>query len=125
MVENFLKRRPADSAGRRMSTTTKQGTIIRKMDNRTAVVETFIMKVHPIYKKRFKVVKKYLADDPENKFNVGDIVLIKECRPISKTKRFKVAERVGSTLVGEEKIKGEEILGAEEPKKEEDKQASE
>ena len=103
--------------------TTKQGTIIRKMDNRTAVVETFRMKVHPIYKKRFKIVKKYLADDPENKFNVGDMVLIKECRPISKTKKFIVAEKVGTKLVGEEKIKGEEILGAEEP--EEEKQVSE
>ena len=70
-----------------MSRITKQGVIIRKMDGRTAVVETFRMRVHPIYKKRFKIVKKYIADDPENKFNVGDIVLIRECRPLSKKKK--------------------------------------
>ena len=90
----------------------KQGVIIKKLDNRTAVVETFLMKSHPIYKKRFKVVKKYLCDDKENKFKEGDIVIVKECRPISKTKRFEVAEKVGSVSVGEDKIAGEEILGA-------------
>ena len=70
--------------------TTKQGVITRKIDQRTAVVETFRMKEHPIYKKRFKVVKKFLADDKDDKFKVGDIVYIQECRPISKTKRFEI-----------------------------------
>lgn len=99
--------------------TTKQGTIIKKLDQRTAVVETFLMKTHPLYKKSFKVVKKYLADDKENKFKVGDIVYIQECRPISKTKRFEITKKLGSTLVGEDKIAGEEILGAEKPIEEE------
>jgi len=93
--------------------TTKQGTIIKKLDQRTAVVETFLMKSHPIYKKKFKVVKKYLADDKDDKFKVGDIVYIQECRPISKTKRFEVVKKVGTAIVGEEKIVGEEILGTE------------
>ena len=54
------------------------------------------------------------------KFKVGDIVIIKECRPISKTKRFEVSEKVGSVgSVEEDKIVGEEVLGAEEPKEEE------
>lgn len=95
--------------------TTKQGVITKKLDQRTAVVETFLMKTHPIYKKSFKVVKKYLADDKENKFKVGDLVYIQECRPISKTKRFELVSKIGSTLVGEDKIAGEEILGAEKP----------
>ncbi len=93
--------------------TTKRGIIIKKLDQRTAVVETFLMKTHPIYKKSFKVVKKYLADDKDNQFKVGDIVYIQECRPISKTKRFELVKKIGSKLVGEEKIVGEEILGAE------------
>jgi small subunit ribosomal protein S17 len=95
--------------------TTKQGIIIKKLDQRTAVVETFLMKTHPIYKKSFKVVKKYLADDKDNQFKVGDIVYIQECRPISKTKRFEIAKKTGSIAVGEDKIAGEEILGAEKP----------
>lgn len=97
-----------------MSRITKQGTIVKKIDQRTVAVETFRMKVHPIYKKRFKVVKKFLADDPENKFKEGDVVIIRECRPISKTKCFEVVEKIGSTFVREDKIANEEILGAEE-----------
>jgi len=102
--------------------TTKQGTILKKIDDRTAVVETSRMKVHPVYKKRFKVVKKYLADDKENKFKAGDVVMIRECRPISKTKRFEIIERVGTKLVGEDKIVGEEVLGAEAPVKEQEQE---
>ena len=100
-----------------MSKTTKQGTIIRKIGDRTAVVETFRMKIHPLYKKRFKVVKKYLADDKDNNFKEGDIVMIEETKPISKKKKFIVREKIGEKhLVKKEELKGEEIL----EKKEED-----
>ena len=74
-----------------------------------------------IYKKRFKVVKKYLADDSENKFVVGDVVLIKECKPISKMKNFEVVEKVGADKFIDVEIKGEEILNTK-AKKEEDKE---
>jgi len=98
-----------------MAKTTKQGTIIKKIDKRTAVVETFRMKTHPLYKKRFKVVKKYLTDDKDNKFKEGDVVLIEETRPISKRKRFKIIKRIGEKhLTREEKLKGEEVLEAKE-----------
>ena len=97
-----------------MKKTTKQGVITKKIDQRTAAVETFVMRTHPIYKKRFKVVKKYLVDDKENKYRVGDIVIIQECIPISKKKYFEITDRVGSTIVGDEKIEGEEVLGSEE-----------
>jgi len=55
----------------------------------TVLVERF--KVHPLYKKRVKVKKKYHAHD-EIGVKVGDKVKIQECRPISKTKRFKIIE---------------------------------
>jgi len=100
---------------------TKQGTIIKKIDKRTVAVETFSMKTHPLYKKRFKVMKKYLADDENDKFKEGDVVIIQECRPLSKQKRFKVIEKVGSAYIKEDKIVGEEVLGAEKPKEEEEK----
>uniref|UniRef100_A0A7C4M0W8 30S ribosomal protein S17 n=1 Tax=candidate division CPR3 bacterium TaxID=2268181 RepID=A0A7C4M0W8_UNCC3 len=98
---------------------TKQGTVKKRIDQRTVAVETFLMKTHPIYKKRFKVVKKYLADDRDIISKEGDIVVIEECRPISKTKYFKVIKKLGSTIIGEDKIVGEEVLGAEEKEKEE------
>lgn len=107
-----------------MARITKQGVITKKIDQRTVSVETFLMKNHPVYKKRFKVVKKYLVDDKNSSFKEGDIVIIEECRPLSKTKRFKILKKVGSTVVGEDKIVGEEILGAEKPKEEKEEEKS-
>ena len=54
----------------------------------TVLVERKIM--HPMYKKFVTKSKKFTAHDSENKFKVGDIVNIKECTPISKSKRFEV-----------------------------------
>ncbi len=102
-----------------MSRITKQGLITKKIDDRTTVVETFRMRIHPLYKKRFKVIKKYLADDKGNNFNEGDIVIIEETKPISKKKRFMIKEKVGEKhLVKKEELKGEEILEAKESKEE-------
>ena len=54
----------------------------------TVLVERKIM--HPMYKKFVTKSKKFSAHDEQNKFNIGDIVNIKECNPISKNKRFEV-----------------------------------
>ena len=54
----------------------------------TVLVERKIM--HPMYKKFVTKSKKFSVHDNENKFNIGDIVSIRECNPISKNKRFEV-----------------------------------
>ena len=54
----------------------------------TVMVERKIM--HPMYKKFVTKSKKIAAHDSENKYKVGDVVNIKECVPISKSKRFEV-----------------------------------
>ena len=59
--------------------------IFRKYDT---LVERKIM--HPMYKKFVTKSKKFSAHDSKNKFNVGDVVSIRECNPISKNKRFEV-----------------------------------
>ena len=46
--------------------------------------------MHPIYKKFVTKSKKVAAHDSQNNFNVGDVVSIQECAPISKNKRFEV-----------------------------------
>ncbi len=46
---------------------------------------------HPLYKKRIKRSKKYLVHN-EVKAQEGDKVIIEECRPLSKRKRFKIIE---------------------------------
>ncbi|MFL2819134.1 MAG: 30S ribosomal protein S17 [Candidatus Puniceispirillales bacterium] len=54
----------------------------------TVIVERKIM--HPMYKKFVTKSKKFSAHDSENKSNIGDVVNIRECTPISKNKRFEV-----------------------------------
>ena len=54
----------------------------------TVLVERKIM--HPMYKKFVTKSKKFSVHDSKNQFNIGDIVSIRECNPISKNKRFEV-----------------------------------
>jgi len=67
------------------------GTVISTKMEKTAAVEVERIKVHPIYKKRIKVKKKFHAHD-EIGVKEGDKVRIQECRPISKTKKWKIVE---------------------------------
>lgn len=67
---------------------TLKGVVISDKMDKTIVVSVERIKEHPRYKKRYKVQKKYKAHDPENKYKVGDKVIIQECRPISKEKRW-------------------------------------
>jgi small subunit ribosomal protein S17 len=69
---------------------TKKGIVVSDKMDKTAVIAVERLKVHSKYKKRIKVTKKYKADNPENKFKVGDKVVIQESRPISKDKRWKI-----------------------------------
>ncbi len=47
---------------------------------------------HPIYKKYYQSTKKYMAHDENNDANVGDLVSIMECRPMSRRKRWRMTE---------------------------------
>jgi small subunit ribosomal protein S17 len=60
--------------------------------SRTVLVKT--VKMHPLYKKRFIVKKKYYAHDENNVSKLWDMVKIRECKPVSKTKKRKFIEIV-------------------------------
>jgi small subunit ribosomal protein S17 len=62
--------------------------------NNTAVIVVKTLRSHPLYLKQVKKATKYYADDKEVKAQVGDIVRIIETRPLSKLKRWRVAEIV-------------------------------
>lgn len=49
---------------------------------------------HALYGKSVKQTKKYHAHDENNEYKVGDVVRIMETRPLSKTKRWRVVERL-------------------------------
>jgi small subunit ribosomal protein S17 len=72
--------------------TTKQGIITAASMQRTVTVTTHRHEFHPIYKKRFRVSTKFLADTNGHDVGVGDEVIITECRPLSARKRFRVTE---------------------------------
>lgn len=62
-----------------------------KMDKTITVgVERTIR--HPLYGKNIKRTKKFKAHDEENTANAGDLVRIRETRPLSKTKRWRLIE---------------------------------
>jgi small subunit ribosomal protein S17 len=58
--------------------------------DKTVVVQVDRYVKHQKYKKYYTISKKYKAHDPENKAKIGDVVIIKETKPMSKGKRFAV-----------------------------------
>lgn len=71
-----------------------KGTIVSDKMQKTRVVVFTRLKMHPKYKKYFKVTKRYKAHDEENAYKVGDVVVIEETKPMSKDKRWKIVEKV-------------------------------
>jgi small subunit ribosomal protein S17 len=67
-----------------------QGVVISNKMKKTVVVRVDRLKKHPKYKKYFSVSKKYKAHDEKEQCQVGDKVIIEECRPISKEKKWRV-----------------------------------
>jgi small subunit ribosomal protein S17 len=63
--------------------------------DKTVVVKVERRVMHPIYKKFIRRSKKYAAHDELNQFKVGDIVRIRECAPLSKTKTWEVLVDAG------------------------------
>jgi len=64
-----------------------------KMDKTvTVLVERRVQ--HPLYNKFVGRSKKYHAHDEKNEYHTGDVVLIEECRPIAKTKAWRVVKLV-------------------------------
>ena len=67
-----------------------QGTVVSDKQDKTVVVSVNRRVMHPLYKKYINRSKNYAAHDEENQFKTGDIVKIRECRPISKRKCWEV-----------------------------------
>jgi small subunit ribosomal protein S17 len=65
----------------------------------TIVVEVSVVRAHPLYRKRFTKNKKYYAHNANNVAKVGDVVRIREVRPLSKLKRWNLVEVVTKSLV--------------------------
>ena len=82
------------SAETRNDRKVRQGVVVSDVQDKTIVVRVQRTTTHPLYKKTIRVSKKYHAHDEANDAKVGDTVRIIETRPISKLKRWRLAEVV-------------------------------
>jgi len=87
----------------------KVGRVVSNKMDKTIVVIVESLKKHRIYKRTYKQTKRFHAHDEENTCQVGDIVRIEECRPLSKTKRWRLVEivRASSGIVPVEEVLAE------------------
>ena len=72
----------------------RMGTVISNKMDKTATVLMERLIEHPMYHRVVKRSKKLLAHDENNECQIGDKVVVVETRPLSKRKRWKVAEIV-------------------------------
>jgi ribosomal protein uS17 len=83
--------KPESEPGRRQE---RRGVVVSDKGDKTIVVKVDVMKTHPRYKKVVRRSVKFHAHDEGNSAGVGDTVRIVETRPLSKTKRWRLAEIV-------------------------------
>ena len=75
----------------------KIGIVVSTKMNKTIVVKVENRYSHPIYSKIMIKTRKYLVHDDVETCNVGDQVLVQECRPLSKKKRWKLVKIISKT----------------------------
>ena len=75
-----------------MPSKVRTGIVVSNKMDKTIVVRVERMAEHPLYGKRIKRAKKYVAHDAGNSCGMGDEVRIRETRPLSKTKRWELVE---------------------------------
>lgn len=72
----------------------KVGQVVSTKMQKTIVVEVEMRKAHPKYKRIVRSSRKFYAHDEQNSARVGDMVRIRETRPLSKLKRWSLEEIV-------------------------------
>lgn len=80
---------------------TRFGLVVSTKMDKTAVIAVETPRRHPLYKKIMKRAVKYKAHDEKNQCRIGDKVMIKETRPLSRDKRWRVAEIITKGEVAE------------------------
>ena len=68
------------------------GTVVSDRMDKTIIVKVGSTTVHPGFKKTIKVFNKFKAHDEKNVSKIGDVVRIRQTRPLSKKKRWKLVE---------------------------------
>lgn len=79
-----------------------QGVVVSDKTAKTVVVLVERRVMHPIYKKFIRRSKRYMAHDEGERCKLGDVVRIRECRPISKRKCWEVLVEPAGAAAGAE-----------------------
>jgi small subunit ribosomal protein S17 len=87
---------------------TRVGRVVSNKMDKTVVVTVETLRHHPLYKKTIRKVVKFKAHDEKNECRLGDTVKIIETRPLSKEKRWRVAEIITKREVVE--VQPKEII---------------
>jgi len=89
---------PASVGARRNE---KVGQVVSTKMQKTIVVEVEMRKAHPKYKRIVRSTKKFYAHDEQSSARMGDVVRIRETRPLSKLKRWSLEEIVRRSALGQ------------------------
>ena len=71
-----------------------EGTVVSDKGDKTIIVKVERTMLHPVMKKTIRLSKRYHAHDEENVYKTGERVRIEETKPISKTKTWRVLDRL-------------------------------
>lgn len=74
------------------------GVVVSTKMDKSVVIRTEQLIPHKLYGKFMRRHVKYMADDPDNTCKVGDLVMIEECRPLSKNKRWRLRAIIEQAL---------------------------
>ena len=86
---------------RKVNRKTRSGVVVSHGNDKTVIVAVGSAARHRLYGKVIRRTKRYPVHDPENVATTGDLVVIEECRPISKTKRWRLVEVITEREVAE------------------------
>jgi len=74
-----------------------RGRVVSDRMNKTVIVVVERKFKHPKYRKYVTQIRKFAAHDEENSCSINDVVVIEESRPLSRTKRWTVVDRVAAS----------------------------
>ncbi len=83
---------------------TLKGIVVSAKMDKTVVVKVDRYAQHPKYFKRYLISKKYFAHNHNNKAQLGDTVVIKESRPLSRLKRWTVKDIVATASLADSPV---------------------
>lgn len=75
----------------------RRGVVVSKSGSKTIVVQVERRVRHPVYGKVVRQLRKFHAHDERDTAKVGDVVRIAECRPVSRMKRWRLLEILGTS----------------------------